>query len=441
MDKPNRTIAPNVALLDHLELKTPGILSLSNDLTVHHIAADHLEVIKIEFVFNGGIWNQQKPLTALFTANLLKEGTARYTSQEVAELLDFYGAYLQVQHSHHFITVSLYAVKEHIKALMPLLESVIKEPLFDDKELEIAIKNKKQEYLVESEKVKTLSIRSFNSAFFGKDHPYGNYLELSDFEKITSADLKLYHDQFFQPSSCDLFITGRIDGDVLNLLEAAFGNNWNGRRELIEPVYVSLERTSNLVFTAKKDAVQCALKMGREGVSKQHPDYHGLTILNTVFGGYFGSRLMKNIREEKGYTYGIGSYLHTNKNASILAIQSEMATENTLPALEEIFHEMRILREELIPLEELDMVRNFLLGELARSFDGPFALAESHLMLWLFQLDESHIHNYIDTILTITPKQLQSLACFYFNESHWLIVAAGNPSLRKALQKYNSTAR
>lgn len=428
--KVDRLIQPDIKHAGILDKNVPVNFCLKNKISVHHVNADHIDVVKLEFVFKAGIWHQKKPLVAMFTAQLLKEGSAAYSSSEIAENLDFYGAYLQCQHSHHYSYVTLFSLKKCLKDLLPLMESIIKQPVFDENELKIAVFNKKQEFILESGKVKTLAVREFNKTMFGKKHPYANLLIEKDFDGLSRADLQDFHSEFFHAANCNIFFTGKLDSEAIQLLEDHFGDDWGkGLNKTINRERAAIPEERR-VFVPKENAIQSGLRLGRNCILKDHPDFHGITILTTILGGYFGSRLMKNIREEKGYTYGIGANLLANKYQSVLTIQSEMATENTMPTLKEVFKEFESLRSELIPEAELEMVRNYLLGELARSFDGPFSKAESHLMLWMFDLDMDHVNSYTHTINSITPKDLQALAKTWYDEKDWTVVVAGNPSLK-----------
>ncbi len=429
---PDRTLIPEIRLPEKLDVNIPVLRRLENGIPLHHISAEHIDVVKLELVFEAGIWQQKKPLEAMFTAQLLKEGSQSYTSAEIAEKLDYYGAYLHCQHSHHHCSVTLFALKKHLPHLLPVLESIVKEPVFDENELRIAISNKRQEFIIESEKVKTLAVREFNKAMFGVSHPYANNLCLADFDQIKSGDLIAFHKTFFNASDCTIFLTGKMDEELTFLIENSFGKNWKKGKDghvEIEEMHLGPKKR---FFVPKGNAIQSGLRLGRKAVLKNHPDFHELSILITILGGYFGSRLMRNIREDKGYTYGINANLLANKYHSVFTIQSEMATEYTLPVIKEIFSEFDTLREKRISDEELKMVKNYLLGELARSFDGPFSCAESHLMLWMFDLDVKHVDDYVKAIHDISPERLQMLANQWLDAKDWIVVVAGNPNLEQA---------
>lgn len=183
---------------------------------------------------------------------------------------------------------------------------------------------------------------------------------------------------------------------------------------------------TGLIQIPKADAVQFGLRLGKRIIGKNHPDYHGLKVLNTVFGGYFGSRLMSNIREDKGYTYGIGSAVVSYENDAVFTIATEVGKEVADAALNEIRFEINKIRTELIPQAELDTVRSYLQGVYMSSFDGPFSLIDRFRDLYHFGLDYAYFHNYLKTVQTISPEELQQLALTYFDPESMVTVVAGS---------------
>ena len=148
-------------------------------------------------------------------------------------------------------------------------------------------------------------------------------------------------------------------------------------------------------------------------------------MLNTILGGYFGSRLMANIREDKGYTYGIGSGLASFVNGGYFAVSTEVGADVTKQTLEEIYKEIAILRKDLVSSNELETVRNYILGHFLRSVDGPFSLADKFKGIWEFGLDYSYFDNYFAAVKTVTPKELRDLANKYLKEEDLIECVVG----------------
>ena len=183
--------------------------------------------------------------------------------------------------------------------------------------------------------------------------------------------------------------------------------------------------TSGKVSINKPGAVQTAIRIGSATINKRHPDYPGLKILDAILGGYFGSRLMKNIREEKGYTYGISSSLTSLDLSGYKVISTEVGRINTQKTIDEIYKEIRLLQTVPVGRDEMAVVRNYMSGEMVRMFDGPFALAESFRSAWEFGLDNSYYHRLAEKIITIEPDEIIELARKYYNIDELYEVTAG----------------
>ena len=221
-------------------------------------------------------------------------------------------------------------------------------------------------------------------------------------------------------------MAGKVDDDVLSLLDNHFGgNDWNAIttpsiKDL--PIITSANREQLIL---KEDAMQSAIRIGKVLFNKTHPDFQPLQILNTLFGGYFGSRLMSNIREDKGYTYGIGSGIASLQNSGYFFISTEVGVDVCKDALKEIYFEMNRLREELVPEDELQLVKNYLLGMFLRSVDGPFAMAERFKGIMEYNLNYDYFDRYIATIKEISASQLRSLANSYFDKDSMIELVVG----------------
>jgi zinc protease len=165
--------------------------------------------------------------------------------------------------------------------------------------------------------------------------------------------------------------------------------------------------------------VQGSIRIARNFPNRHHPDFQKTQVLNNVFGGFFGSRLMTNIREDKGYTYGIYSYLANNRQESAWVISTEAGKEVCAATIEEVYKEMRLLCEEPVEEEELQIVRNFAIGTVLGDLDGPFHVAGRWKNILLNGLDGNYFREGIRIVKTITPKELQELAVKYLDPTAW----------------------
>ena len=231
--------------------------------------------------------------------------------------------------------------------------------------------------------------------------------------------------QMYQPSNCTLLVAGKISPDTFKQVTDTF-DSWTNGVTKPDGSQPSLQPSSeHFYFTEKPDALQSAIRMGRATINRTHPDFPALQVLNTVLGGYFGSRLMANIREDKGYTYGIGSGMSSLKQSGSLFIATEVGADVCNAAVSEIEKEVNLLRTQLIPDEELSLVRNFMLGSLLGSLENVFSHADKFKNLYFSGLGYEYYDLYVNTVKTVTAAQLQQLAIQYLNLDEFYKVIVG----------------
>ncbi len=421
----DRKTAPESKLISTFDLLPIETFKLDNGIKVHLMQAGSQEVAKLDFLFPAGSIQAAKPLLASTTNNALTEGTLKHTGAEISEKIDFFGAYIGQQTQFHHSVVTLVTLSHFLPQTLEILEDIIKYPVFDQKEINTLLSKRKQEYLIESNKVKTLATRAFTQNLYGKTHPYGNHLELEDFNKINREDIIAFHKQSYIPAGTHIIISGQPGNSIKELLNNHFGQKWSNSEGLPDNKPKVQSAVKSTIFVPKENAVQSAIKIGRPLFSKEHPDFHGLQILNTILGGYFGSRLMTNIREEKGLTYGISSFIMTYKHTGFLMIATDVKVENRALAVKEVFNELRKLRDEAISNEELKLVRHFLIGDMIRNFDGPFATSDNYRGLIDQSLSPTYFNDFFNLLLNITAEDLNILAKKYLQEEDFITVVAG----------------
>ncbi|MCU4176101.1 M16 family metallopeptidase [Carboxylicivirga sp. N1Y90] len=421
----NRQSAPDFKTVDQFNLLPIDTFELDNGIKVHLLQAGSQEVAKIDFLFPAGSIQANKSLLSSVCNKAICEGSKKYTSSEISEKIDFYGAYIGQQAQFHHAIITLISLTHFLPETLEILEDIIKHPTFEQKEIDTILEKRKQEFLIEGDKVKTIATRAYTQNVFGKEHPYGNYLELSAFDDISREDLVDFHKKAYIPTGTHIIISGQPGDKIQQLLNKHFGQQWSDASPLKDRKPEPQSEIKKNIFIEKADALQSALKIGRPLFNKLHPDFHGMQILNTILGGYFSSRLMTNIREEKGLTYGISSFIMTYKHSGFLVISTDVKAENRELAVKEVFNELKRLREELISEDELTLVRNFLSGDVIRNFDGPFATSDNYRGLLDLDISPEYFHDFFDKLMSINAKELQVLAKKYLQEEDFITVVAG----------------
>lgn len=424
--KLDRTIAPIAKFVDQIHILEPQKIILDNGINVYTLNAGSQEVIKIDIQLEAGVWNQTQNLVAIHTNLFLKLGSQKYSASEIAEIFDRRGAYLELSVDQHQSVVTVLCLTRYFDELMTVVEDLIKHPVFPEKEVRSMLLKKRQSFILENEKVKVKAQKRFTQVLFGNNFPYANTNTLEDFDHLSTVTFSEFHSQYYHSNRCKIIIAGRFTDDDIQILNKRFGqNDWAGELNEQSTIPAINSNVDRKHFIPKKDALQSAIRMGRLMPNRTSEDYYGLTLLMMVLGGYFGSRLMSNIREDKGYTYGIGCSYITLPNAAYMNISSEVGVNVIQPALAEIKKELITLQNEPIVNNELQMVKNYMTGELLRSFDGIFAMSHSLKTLLEFNLDYDHYHNYFNALKVLDSEKLQELARKYLEPDAMFEVVAG----------------
>ncbi|MBQ8593251.1 MAG: insulinase family protein [Bacteroidaceae bacterium] len=423
----DRTKCPPINAIEKFELQTPERRILPNGIPLSLFRSDQREGIRMDILINAGIWQQEMPLQALFTNRMLREGAGELTSGMISETFDYYGAWISTNTTLNYNQLSLYSLNKDFDKTLSLLALLLKEPTFPEAEFKVMVDANRQQYMVNSSKVGVMAHKCFNRSLFGSGHPCGHFAKLEDYDLITTGHLRQYYNRYYHSGNCAIMLSGNIDEEMIGLVEQAFGKEaWgnSAQQQPMSPQPVT-PTTEKRIFIEHPDSVQSAIRVGTLFIDRTHPDYAKACVLITLFGGYFGSRLMANIREEKGYTYHIAAAIQDYPYHSILSVSTEAGTAYVEETLREIKHEMKRLHEELVSQQELALVQNYMMGEICRSSEGVFSLPDTWIFLDTAGLDETYYTGLVDAIRTITPEEIRQLAVKYLRPEEQIEVIAG----------------
>jgi predicted Zn-dependent peptidase len=411
----NRTIAPPIkdAVEFNLTLKPCTKFSLSNGAPVYYINDGTEEVTLVEMVFNAGNSFENKNLVASATNYLLKNGTSKKTALEINEHFEYFGAYLNRACHNETAVLTLHCLSKHLKELLPVIREILTDSIFPEQELAIFKQNSIQRLSVNLKKCDFIANRLIDQYLYGAQHPYGRVSSAEDIKAITREDLVNFFTNFYLNASCKIFAAGKLPDNFENLLNESFGDlHLHGNiPSVIHKTEMVAEKKSRVINDSK--GVQGAIRLARPFPNRHHPDFKKVMVLNSLFGGFFGSRLMSNIREEKGYTYGIHSFLENHIRESAWVISTEAGKDVCEATIGEVYKEMKILREELIDEEELLLVKNYMMGANLGDIDGPFQVISRWKSLILNDLDENYFYDAMNTIKKISSEELKELSNKY----------------------------
>jgi len=418
----NRSNAPEFKQAESLELIFPEKIELENGIELYWMKAVKDESVKLDIEWFAGSKYQRKKLVSGFTNRLLLSGNSKRSAKTISSEIDFFGGYIQDEVDKDHASVTIYGLRENFRNIFQIYQEAMLTCEFPEKEFEEERTIALSKFKIDAEKVKYLCQRKFNECLFGLEHPYGKVADAVDFTNLKREDLVEYYKQFYLGSKPVLFLVGNVSDEIIEDIRA-WSKHLSGKK--VEYKKRGPHSKVGQTEIVRPGAIQTAIRIGRIAVDKDHKDYFGLQLLDTILGGYFGSRLMANIREDKGYTYGIGSGVAVLEDSSYFFISTEVAKEVKDATLKEIYLELDKLKTELIPEEELARVKNYMLGEFLRQSDGPAAMMESFKNIYFNHLKDSYYTDFIAAIHRISAKELRAIANIYFVQKKMVEVIVG----------------
>lgn len=406
-----------------VELQPALRTTLANGIDLYTLSSDDFEVLRVSFVFRAGSARQRVPFSASAAANLLSEGSSRMTAQQIAEQIDYYGSWYDVNIDRDYAYISFATLSKFFAETLAVAEEILLRPAFPDEELRIYAAKRRQRLTIERTKVDVRAREAFAAALFGPTHPYGISSDAAAYDRLTRDDVEAFHRRCYTAENCFVVCSGRV-GEREQAAIAALAERLSRGGAAPEPPFPSPETTRE-VYVEHPGAVQTSLRLGRLLFPRQHPDFVGMQVVATALGGYFGSRLMQNLREQNGFTYGVVSAMVNFEREGYFAVATQVGTDVARAALREIYREIERLREEPMPAEELELVKNMMSGEMMRVLDGPFGIADVTIENILCGADNTIIGENLRRIRSMTPADVQALARRYLTREELVTVAVG----------------
>lgn len=407
-------LQPPVYPVGKINIPEVSFAKLSNGIPVYLINSGTEDLTRTEFIFKAGQIKENTPLLASTTNMMLKEGTINHSAEDISKKLDYLGIFLNLQIDKDMGGLVIFSLNRYQEKAIELSSEILFRPSFPEKELKALMKKRQQWHRINKEKVQTIAYNKLFELMFGGDHPYGRLITEDDFDQIDSSMLSRFHSWNYDAGEMAIIVSGNIPPSTIQVLENNFGHLQASNDKPGETFSQFRSSSTRKAFIEKESTVQTAIRIGSPSINKRHPDYFGLKVVDTILGGYFGSRLMENIREEKGYTYGIRSNLTSLELSGYKMISTEVGNSYVENTLEEIYKEIKILQTQLIERSELEIVKNYMLGEMLRMFDGPFSSAESFRSAWEFGYDNNYYTRFADKIRSIEPDEIKFLAGKYY---------------------------
>ncbi len=419
----NRSVKPEAYSIGLPNIPQFQSHTLPNGTTIHLLIGGVQPVVRIDMAFRAGSVFAPKCGLARAVSVLLGEGIPGMNAEQLAEKIDFYGAQMWQKSDTINSIVSLVSLDKHLVNVLPLVEMMIKQPTLPEKELAIYIDKELQNFQINISKSRYKASYEFTHNFFVEGSRYGRVMTEENLRQITRTDLQSFHQKTYGSAGLNVFVSGQPSAESLQLIDKIFSGEWGNSVSLDDaekPIF--RQWNEQVIQFDRPGSMQASISMGRVLPSLPHPDIMPLGIVNTIFGGYFGSRLMQNIREEKGLTYGIGSSINSRRNNSIMRITSDVEPNNWQLVIDEIFNEMRIMQQQPIDTDELEMLRSYMKGQILSRYDSIMSSVDTLVPYVMEQVPLDYDKQLFNLIENITPSHIQQLAQQYLVPEQFRIV-------------------
>jgi zinc protease len=421
----NRTVAPNFKEIKGIHLVEPEKLVYANGLKAFIFQSPDLDLIKLEFTFDNILLKEKLAILNPVLSSMLKEGTKTLSSKEIADTIDFYGAYLMPEYSFDQSSLTVYTMHKYVGKVLPILLDILQNSVIPQSELNTHLRNNKQSLQISLQKNDVLARRNFYKEVF-QGTRYGVLPTEETYEAIQREEILTLYQRQIQPANCSLFVAGNVDESLKSLINKFFGQEWENTEEIHKKVELEFDSYSTELFIEEKpDALQSALRLGGLTINRRHADFPAMQFVNTLFGGFFGSRLMRNIREEKGYTYSIGSYIGNLRHTGFITLASEVGVDVTKQTLAEIQKEFELLRQERTSEDEIALVRNYMQGMLLGSLETIFSHVDKFKSVYFSGLNTDYYQYYSEVIKNMDASKVQDIAIRYFDYDKLYKVVVG----------------
>lgn len=427
---PNRKENPVAAELniDNFDISRmqPKQHTLKNGIQIDVFPSNAVEIMRLDFVFEAGKAYTDNPLAAIATMALITEGTTHHTAKEIADFLNFRGITVERSTDSLNTCFTFYLQNKYLTEFLPLLQEIFCHCTFPENEYDIFIGKKRQELDKQLQKTSYQASITCIEHIFGTENVFGRYLKPSHFDSISLDQVRDFYHKFYKWGNCKLFAAGNINQRQIEAFENTLGTlDCYEKNTIIEPQTFANPPVKKHI--AMRDAVQTSIRIGKIINTRwDSMEFAKLMVTNNLLGGYFGSRLMMNVREDKGYCYGIYSTMQVERNAIYMLIATEVGSAVTNAAINEIFFEIKRLQTEPVGKDELQRSKNYLAGDFLRSVDGVYELLERDRTLHTTHSSDTFTKNLLKAIDETTADDIIALATKHFNTNDFVQITAGN---------------
>ncbi len=438
----DRTIKPKAQGVPAIKLPAIQKATLKNGLDIWLVEDHELPLVAFNLVVQSGTDHDQldQPGLASMTAEMLDEGTSSRSALQIAEALDFIGATLSINAFTDGSSIALNTLTKHLDTALDVFADVLINPTFPEKEFERLRQQRITWLLQQKDRPAAIASLTFSRVLYGTKHPYG--LNPSGTEGSLKAmkreDVAQFYRTYYRPNNATLIVVGDVAlSDIVAKLDRLLAP-WQRAEIPRVPLVPPPPSFRQALLIDKPGAPQSEVRIGTIGAARSTPDFFPLTVMNTVLGGQFSSRLNMNLRERRGFTYGARSSFSFNKYPGPFLASAAVTTSKTDSAVFEFFYEIERMQRLGVTPEELEFAKKSLTGSFARAFETPAQIASALQSIVLYNLPMDYFNSYLRNINNVTLDDVSRVAADYLDSSRMIVVVVGDAkTVRAGLEKLN----
>lgn len=420
----DRKKGPQIHTDFDLSIKDVETSTLANGIRLIELNTGTQEIVKVELVLKCGRIHESVIGASKAAILLMREGSTSMDSSALAYAYDYYGASVKLSPGMEVSTMNLVCMTKFFDQLWPTWVEMILNPTYKEEEVEKFKTIQSQKLKNQLSKNEVISYRVVTEKIFGSEHPYGYNTEPEHVMSLTREDILDYYEKQVTFEDAIIVVSGKYSEAIRKQIVDSISSVTKTSHQS-KPIFNTIQPKGETLYLKTENELQASIKMGCPIFARNHPDYTAFNFVNTILGGYFGSRLMTNIREEKGYTYGIYSLLECWSQGGVFYISSDVGSDLMEVTIEEIFKEINILKNEAVSDQEMDMVKNYILGQTLNLIDGPFATAQLVKSLHIKNLDAQDFQKHITIIKNMTSAQVLDISNQYLDINNFTNVIVG----------------
>jgi zinc protease len=411
---------------------------LSDGMVLLHAERTGLPIVTVVLAIQAGSVTEPPAKAGLsnLTADLLNEGTATRSSRDISDAIEFVGGSLSTSGGDDYITITLTVLKKDVALGFDLLSDIVLHPAFSEDEIKRRKAIIKSSIIQQKEDPGTVASKAFMKAVFG-DHPYAVPVEGTEesIDTITRQDIVDFYGARYAPNNAIMSVVGDIDRDELRaLLDRCFGG-WRPKEVTAGPLPAPRKGEGPRVIKIQKDITQANVILGHLGISRENPDYYAVSVMNYILGGGgFASRLMDNIRDNRGLSYDVHSFFSASKFGGFFEAGLQTKNGSANAAIGEILKEMERIRTEPVGNKELSDAKSYLTGSFPLRIDSNSKIATFLTAVEYYHLGLDYVDKYRTFIDGVTKDDVLRVAQKYLDPKNYVLVVVGN--LEKAALRY-----